>query len=57
VVYIYGVHDVRQVNMHTDEPLVPETSLVEVKIALGNSERYKSLGPDQIPAEFFQSLR
>jgi hypothetical protein len=30
---------------------VPELSLVEVEIAIGNSKSYKSPGTDQIPAE------
>jgi hypothetical protein len=37
-----GVHDVRQMDMHTAEPLVSEPSLVEVEIAIGNFKRYKS---------------
>jgi hypothetical protein len=46
-----GIHDVRQMDIHIPEPLVPETSLVKVEIATGKSKRYKSLGADQIPAE------
>jgi hypothetical protein len=32
---VHGVDDVRQINIHTAEPLVPEPSLVEVEIAIG----------------------
>jgi hypothetical protein len=32
---IHGVHDVRQKDIHTAEPLVSEPSLVEVEIAIG----------------------
>jgi hypothetical protein len=35
VLNVPGVHDVRQMDMHTAEPLVPEPSLVEVEIAIG----------------------
>jgi hypothetical protein len=31
---VHGVHDVRQMDIHTAEPLVSEPSLVEVKIAI-----------------------
>jgi hypothetical protein len=36
VLNIHGFHVVRQMDMHTAEPLVPEPSLVEVEIAIGN---------------------
>jgi hypothetical protein len=32
---MHGVHYVRQMDIHTAEPLVPEPSLVEVEIAIG----------------------
>jgi hypothetical protein len=34
VVNVHGVHDVRQMDIHMAEPLVPEPSLVEVEIAI-----------------------
>jgi hypothetical protein len=37
------------------EPLVPEPSLAEVEIAIGNLKRYKSPGTDQIPAELIKA--
>jgi hypothetical protein len=54
VVNVYAVHDVRQINIHTAEPLVPELSLVEVKIAIAKLKIYKSPGTDQIPAELIK---
>jgi hypothetical protein len=36
VLNIHGVYDVRQMDIQTAEPLVPEPSLVEVEIAIGN---------------------
>jgi hypothetical protein len=36
---VYGFHDVRQMDVHTAEPLVPEPSLVEVEIAIGKFEK------------------
>jgi hypothetical protein len=38
VLNVHGVHDIRQMDIHTAEPLVPEPSLVEVKIAIGKSK-------------------
>jgi len=37
------VNDVRQTEMHTAEPLVPEPSPFEVEIAIDQLKRYKSL--------------
>jgi hypothetical protein len=52
---IHGVHDVRQVDIHMTEPLVPEASLVEVKIAIGKLKSYKSPGTDQILAKLIKA--
>jgi hypothetical protein len=55
VLNVHGVHDVRQMDIHTAEPLVPEPSLVEVEIAVGKLKIYKSPGTDQIPAELIEA--
>jgi hypothetical protein len=55
VVNVRAVHDVRQKDIHTAEPLVPEPSLVEVEIAIGNLKSYKSPGTDNIPAELIKA--
>jgi hypothetical protein len=49
---VHGVHDVRQMDIYTAEPLVPEPSIVKVEIAIGKLKSYKALGTDQIPAKF-----
>jgi hypothetical protein len=54
VVNVHGIHDIRQMDIHTAEPLVPEPSLVEMDTAIGKLKSYKSPGTDQIPAELIK---
>jgi hypothetical protein len=56
VLNVHGVHDVRQMDIHTAEPLVPEPSLVEVETAIEKLKWYKSPGTDQIPAELIEVI-
>jgi hypothetical protein len=55
VLNVHGIHDVRQMDIHTAEPLVPEPSLVEVEIAAVKLESYKSPGTDKISAELIKA--
>jgi hypothetical protein len=48
---LHMVSDLRPVEIHTVEPLLPDPSLFEVEIAIANLKSYKSLVTDQIPAE------
>ena len=48
---MHGVKDVRQAEIHTAEPLVPEPSAAEVELAINKLKSHKSPGIDQIPAE------
>jgi hypothetical protein len=43
---------IRQMEIHTAEPLVPEASASEVEVRTEILKRYKSSGTNQIPAEF-----
>jgi 1,2-phenylacetyl-CoA epoxidase PaaB subunit len=52
---VLGVRVVRQMDIHTAEPLMPEPSLVKVEIAVEKLKRYKSLGTDQIPAKLIKA--
>jgi hypothetical protein len=52
---VYGAGGVRQTEMHTGEPFVPEPSASEVEVAIGELKRYKSPGVDQIPAELIHA--
>jgi hypothetical protein len=49
------VGGVRQTEMHTAEPFVPQPSASEVEIAIGKLKRYKSPGVDQIRPELVQA--
>jgi hypothetical protein len=52
---VHRVNDVRQTEIHTAEPLVPEPSSFEVEISIEKLKRYKSPGIDQIPVELIQA--
>jgi hypothetical protein len=52
---VLGVNNVRQTEVHTAEPLVPQTSASEVGVAIGKLNRHKSPGTDQIPAELIKA--
>jgi len=49
------VKGVRQAEIHTAEPLVPEPCGAEVELAIDKLKSYKSPGFDQIPAEMFKA--
>jgi hypothetical protein len=55
LLYVHGVNDVRQTEIHTAEPLAPEPNSFEVEVAIEKLKRYKSPGTDQIPAELIQA--
>jgi hypothetical protein len=55
VLNVHEVHDVRQMDIHTAEPLVPEPSLVEVEIAIGKLKSHKSPGTDHILAKLIKA--
>jgi hypothetical protein len=52
---VHNVSDVRQIEVHTAEPLVPGPSRREVQIAIAKFKKYNSPGSDQIPAELIQA--
>jgi hypothetical protein len=43
---VHNVSDVRQIEVHTAEPLVPGSSPLEVEIAIAKSKKYKSPDSD-----------
>jgi hypothetical protein len=52
---IPGVNDVRQSEIHTAEPIVPEPIESEVEMAIEKLKRHKLPGIDQIPAELIKA--
>jgi hypothetical protein len=52
---VHEVNDVRQAEIHTAEPLVPEPSDSEVEMAIEKIRRHKSPGTDQIPAQLIKA--
>jgi hypothetical protein len=50
-----NVSYVRQIEVHTAEPLVPCPSRLEVVIAITKLKKCKSPGSDEIPAELIQA--
>jgi hypothetical protein len=52
---VHRVSDVRQLEIHTPEPLVPDPRPLEVEIVIENLKKYKSPGSNGIPAELIQA--
>ena len=52
---VHVVKEVRQAEIHTAEPLVPEPSDLEVELAIDKLKSHKSPGIDQIPAQLIKA--
>jgi hypothetical protein len=52
---VQWVGGIRQTEIQTAEPFVPEPSISEAEVPIGKLKRYKSPGADQIPAELIQA--
>jgi hypothetical protein len=50
-----GLVTLRQIEIHTAEPLVPEPSAFEVEMAIGKPKGHKSPGIDQIPTSLIKA--
>jgi hypothetical protein len=50
------VCDVKQIEIYTAEPLVPDFGLFEFKTAIAKLKRYKSPGNDQSTAQIIQAV-
>jgi hypothetical protein len=46
---------IRQTEIQTAEPFVPEPSIFEIEFAIGKLKSYESPGADQIAAELIQA--
>jgi hypothetical protein len=52
---VHRISDIRHIEIHTAEPLVPDPSPFEVEIAIAKLKRYKSPDTDQIPVALIQA--
>jgi len=48
---VHGFNDVRQTEIHTAEPVVPESSAFEFELAVEKLKSHKSPGTDKFPGE------
>ena len=55
ILNVHGISEVRQAEIHTAEPLVPEPNVLEVELAIEKLKSHKSPGIDQIPAELIKA--
>jgi len=55
ILNVHGVSEVRQAEIHTAEPLVPEPSGLEFELAIEKLKSLISPGIDQIPAEMIKA--
>jgi hypothetical protein len=53
--WTYRVSDIKQIEIHTAEPLVPDPSPFEVEIVTARLKRYETRGNDEISAELIQA--
>jgi hypothetical protein len=52
---VHKVGDIRQIEIHTAQPLVLHPTHFDVQIAIAKLKSYKSSSSDQIPAEVIQA--
>jgi hypothetical protein len=53
---IHRISDIRQLEIHTAEPLIPDPSPFEVEIEIVRSKSYESPSNDEIPAEPIEAV-
>jgi hypothetical protein len=52
---VHNVNDVRQIEKHTAEPLLPSPSCLEVEIAIVKLKKHISPASAEIPAQLIQA--
>jgi hypothetical protein len=55
ILNIHEVNDVRQTEIHTEEPLAPWPSASEVELVIEKRKSHKSQDIDQIPGELIKA--
>jgi hypothetical protein len=53
--YVHRVNDIRQIEIHTAEPLVHDPSSFKSEVIIAKFKIYKSPGSNGIPAELIQA--
>jgi hypothetical protein len=56
ILNVHGVNDIRQTEIHTSEPVIPEPSASDIELAIEKLKSQKSPGIDQIPAELIKAV-
>ena len=54
---MHGVNDVRQTQLHTAEPLMPEPNDFEIEVAIEKLKSHKTPGTDQITVGLIKAGR
>jgi hypothetical protein len=54
---MHSLSDVRQIEIHSTEPIMPDSSPFEVEFAIIKLKKYELPGSDQILAELIQVTR
>jgi hypothetical protein len=52
---VHNISDVRQIEVHMAEPLLPGPSRLDVEIPIAKLKKYESPGIDELPAELIQA--
>jgi len=52
---VHGINDVRQTEINSAEPIVPEPNASEIKMLTEKLKRYTSSSNEQIPAEVIKA--
>jgi hypothetical protein len=52
---VHSIRDIKQIHIHTSEPLVPYPSSFKVEITIAKLKKYKSSGSDKILTELIEA--
>ena len=52
---LHGVNDIKHTDIHTAEPIVPDSSAYDFELAIGKLKSHRPPGIDQIRAELIKA--